>query len=54
MPVVCTAISNGHAVVAYGVAIVTPNYFTVGVMYVDGYVMSAPPDGSQVSIIWTY
>ena len=47
-------VGNNAAVLIYNTQIVNNNSFRVGVMYANGYSLSAIPDGTDINIIWTY
>ena len=50
----CQIGRNDTALIIYNTFDITPNSFKLGLMAVDGYVLSQPTDGQNINIIWTY
>ena len=53
MPI-CQVGNNGTAVLIYITQVIDNNSFRVGVMYANGYSLSAIPNDTILNIIWTY
>ena len=51
---ICQVGSNDAAILIYNMHFIDNNSFQVGVMYVNGYILSVIPDGTTINIIWTY
>ena len=53
-PVVVSATSGGHAIMCYGIGSASTTAFSVGLMYADGYKLSQIPNGTTVTVYWTF